>query len=122
MKVTINHSYELTNQDIDDIMVTALEGAINYWCGAAHILSVPKKYIDEVKYASDVISIGGQLLLTDVEDPSEQWVLDKKKFVKGFKKHCEERGANPEDMVEGHDATDADCIIQYALFNEIVFG
>ena len=29
---------ELTQQDIDDIMVAALEGGINYWAGEAEVI------------------------------------------------------------------------------------
>ena len=46
----------LTQQDVDDIMVSALEGGICYWCRR---VVVQGKYLGE--YASDQISRGGQL-------------------------------------------------------------
>ena len=46
----------LTQQDIDDIMVSALEGGVNYWCRS---VVVEGDYLGE--YASDQISRGGQL-------------------------------------------------------------
>lgn len=36
VKAEIN--VKLTEQDIDDIMVAALEGGINYWCGEAEVI------------------------------------------------------------------------------------
>ena len=34
-RVSVNLQIVVTQEDIDDIMVTALEGGINYWCGKA---------------------------------------------------------------------------------------
>ena len=36
MKITIIREFELSMSDIDDIMSTALEGGITYWCGGSH--------------------------------------------------------------------------------------
>lgn len=48
----------VTDEDIDDIMVSALEGGINHWCAEA---KVQGEYLGE--FASDQISRGGTLLL-----------------------------------------------------------
>ena len=40
----------VSNEDIDDIMVSALEGGINYWCRKAEVKG---EYLGE--YASDQI-------------------------------------------------------------------
>ena len=45
----------VSNEDIDDIMVSALEGGINYWCRKAEVKG---EYLRE--YASDQISSGGE--------------------------------------------------------------
>lgn len=121
MKITIIREFELSMGDIDDIMSTALEGGITYWCGEAIIHKVPEEHKDDIEFASEVISRDGELLLKDKETP-ESWILTKEKFSQGFKKFCEERAVNPDQVIEDCDADDADCIIQYALFNEIVFG
>ena len=107
----------LTQQDIDDIMVTALEGGINYWCRKAEVLG---EYLGET--ASDQISRGGILILHDAE--SAQLTLGK--FLNGVKLYFEQ-GCHVQ--VEDNaidtcdiDAGDADCIIQLAIFEEVVFG
>lgn len=50
-KFTVRPQIEvnMTQQDIDDIMVAALEGGINYWCREAEVVG---EYLGE--YASDL--------------------------------------------------------------------
>ncbi len=77
----------LTQKDVDDIMVSALEGGINYWCRR---VVVQGKYLG--KYASDQISRGGQLavwLEEPFEDDKTCYMLDLDKFLAGFKQWLE---------------------------------
>ena len=118
-KVKVIFETEVSTEDMEDIMVTALEGGINYWCGRARIVDNP----GDKKYASDVVAHGGTLELTDAEDPDEKWILDQEKLLKGFAKGMEwGRFASAEDLMDAHDAETADVILQYALFDEIVYG
>jgi hypothetical protein len=121
-KAIIN--YMLTAQDIDDIMVGALEGGINYWCGCAEVVG---DYLGE--YASEQISRGGTLKLYDIEDEDEVYELTLEKFLNGFKLWIEngydEYGALQQDGTVDCceiDAACADAIVQLALFGEIVFA
>lgn len=115
----------VTQEDIDDIMAGALEGGINYWCGEAEVVG---NYLG--KYASEQISRGGQLILHDIEE-DETYTLDREKFMKGLKMYFEK--PHPYDILEeidnklridtcNADDTVCDMIIQYALFDDIVFG
>lgn len=112
------------NEDIDDIMVTALEGGINYWCRKAEVKG---DYLGE--YASDQISRGGELVLHDAEE-NESYTLSKEKFMEGLKKYiaagnteCIDRENDILSIDPGNiDAEAADCIIQYALFGDVVYG
>lgn len=122
--VRVEFEVKLTNEDIDDIMVCALEGGINGWCKRAKI--VENKYFGD--YASDQISRGGSLRLYDNES-NDTWVLTKESFLKGLKLWFEGQKPGPEYLDdEGNldaseiDSVDADAIVQYALFGEIVFG
>ena len=122
-EVKVEIRVELTQQDIDDIMVAALEGGINYWCDEAAVEG--GEYLG--KYASDQISRGGTLLLHDTdEDAYRKLYLEK--FLKGFKLWLE-NGGDQYGAVQGHevdccniDAGCADEIVQYALFGEVVYG
>lgn len=112
----------LKPEDIDDIMVTALEGGITYWCGKAEVVG---GYLG--KYASEQISRGGTLRLHDAES-SDVWDLTRDKFIEGFKRWLEdgssETGVLIGDEVDTSaiDAECADAIVQFALFGEVTFG
>lgn len=115
----------LTTQDIDDIMVGALEGGINYWCSEAEVIE-EKRVAD---WGHEQIARGGVLVIHDIEDPSETWELDLEKFLNGFKLWFEnggdEYGAVQKDGTVDCcqiDAACADEIVQYALFGELVFS
>lgn len=121
-KFTVRAQIEvnLSQQDIDDIMVTALEGGINYWCRRAKVVG---EYLGEA--ASDQISRGGSLILHDSES-SDKWELTLEKFLNGVKLYFED-GCHvqvEDNRIDAGDidAGDADCIIQFALFGEVVFG
>jgi len=132
----VNQQVSYTDEDIDDIMACALEGGINYWCNKA---SVVGKHLGN--YASDQISRGGSLKIHLIESFDEadtkEYELNKEKFLHGLSMYLNDPN-KPYEIVDvsdnnGHagkhyietcnvDATVADMIIQYALFNEIVFG
>lgn len=113
----------ITQQDIDDIMCAALEGGINYWCSEAEVVG---DYLGE--YASEQISRGGALKLHDAEE-DEVYELTLEKFLSGVKQFiaagntmCLEFSAYNYIDACNIDAGDADSIIQYALFDDVVYG
>lgn len=117
----------IENQDIDDIMVSVLEGGINYWCDEATVVG---DYLWE--YASGQISRGGMLKLHAEED-DEWFVLTKAKFLSGLEAVLSDKStknAIVEVDEEGVRRVDpgnvdgplADLIVQFALFGEIVYG
>lgn len=121
-----------TKENINDLMVTALEGGICYWAGKAEMKKdeagigydgVSLEDEESLEFASEIIAIGGTLIITDVEDPTEKWELDKEKFLKGLEKTMEwGEFNNVEELMDNYDAETADVLIQFALFDEIVFG
>lgn len=120
-EIEIKAKIELTDQDIDDLMVCALEGGINYWCGEAKAKLVPDGV--EYEYLSELIAKGGVIEFTDAEDEDEKWDLNLSKFLNGVKEVCRIRGFySGQELIDNHDAEIADMIIQFALFEEIVYG
>ena len=120
--IKIEKTYEVDNQHIEDLLVTALEGGINYWCGKVIIKEYPESLEDKNMLASDILAHGAVLTLCDVES-SDKWDLTLDKFIQGLKMHLEKsKYSSIEDLMDSYDAYDADCIIQYAIFNEIIFG
>ncbi len=74
-------------------------------------------------YSSDIIAHiifnGGTVIMVDDEEEIKH-ELTLKKLNKGVRKNKKER---PWDCdLENPDCTTWDCIIQYALFNELVYG
>ena len=114
------------DDDIDDIMCTALEGGITHWCFKVEVIG---ELLGD--YASEQISGGGTLHLLD--DDGTVYVLTREKFVEGLRKFLsedndydclflEDDGSYSLDTCQ-IDAIAADIIVQYAVFDgELVFG
>ena len=119
-RVSISLDVDLSQQDIDDIMVAALEGGINYWCREAEVVG---EMLGD--YAHEQISRGGTLILHDAES-SDKWELTLEKFLRGVELYFAQalsaeldgEDIDPTDF----DADAVDCIVQYALFGKLVFG
>lgn len=116
MKLKVELEVELTQEDIDDIVGTAFDGGIGYWCWKATVVG---EYLGE--YASDQISRGGSVLLKDDDGDHE---LNPENFAAAMKRVIAEGRLTIED---GHidagevDADLADLIVQYAVFGELVY-
>ena len=112
---------DLSQEDIDDIMCTALEGGITYWCKEAEVAG---DYLGT--YGSEQISRNGILKLHD-NDEDKIYELTLEKFLKGLELFII-KNPNRINIENGRidpgeiDAQYADMIIQYALFGEIVYG
>lgn len=117
-------------EDIDDIMCTALEGGITYWCDKAEVVG---DYLGE--YGNEQISRGGELKMHVIEpfdnEDTEWYMLTKEKFLKGLEMYIKNPTCTDIMEIIDHkvtldacyvDADVADAIIQYALFEDVVFG
>lgn len=122
-KIRIIKEITVTQQDIDDIMCSALEGGITYWASMAEVVG---DYLGE--YASEQISRGGTLLLHDAEE-DEIYELTLEKLLDGIGQAYEGNWFADYGWCDGSvidtfqvDGEVADVIVQLALFNELVFG
>ena len=119
-KVHIDMDVDMTQKDLDDLMCTALEGGICYWCGRAEVVG---EMLGD--YAHEQISRGGSLILYDAES-SDKWELTLEKFLCGLGLYLGEAMSaafEGEDIDSSDNDADAvDCIVQYALFGKLVFG
>lgn len=108
---------EIPNQLIDDILCAALEGGINYWVESVHVM----RWGDapEGTPKSDLISKGATLGIKEI-DTGEIYALKKEMVIKGIRMFTEIQRMfeDASDL----DAGDADAIIQYAIFDELVYG
>lgn len=129
--LNMSFSVVVTPDDIDVIMATALEGGINYWADQAKVQE-EKRVAD---WGHEQIAKDGELLIRVIEpfdqDDTKWYVLTKEKFLNGLAEYLKDpkysdclEFVNHELRIDTCyiDAVVADCIIQYALFGEIVYG
>ena len=108
---------DVTTKDLDEILVGAFEGGSNYWLEKVRVKDKDYKGGD---YASDVIGLGGELILTTLE--GENHILTQAKMIDGFQKYLDGGGMYfPFDSGQA-DAWTYDTILQNALFGEQVYG
>lgn len=130
---TANGIINVTEEDIEDIMCTALEGGINnYW---ADYDRNDEEYLPYIDYDDEpfselctkILLDGGWVWLIDsYEDTYYPLTLDK--LMTGIQRWID-GGYDMYGAVDGEeldcgniDSECADCIIQLALFGEIVYG
>ena len=79
-EVPVKLVVKLTEDDVDSIMVSALEGGINYWCSEAEVVE-ERRCAD---WGHEQIARGGALILHDAES-DDKWELSIGNFTKGFR-------------------------------------
>lgn len=131
MVVEILRKVELTDEDVKDIVVTALEGGVGYWA----CLDNTGAEFSEAPGDEAVSETVGRLLLEgktvwfcDAEDEGEVFSLTLEKLKKGIGLFVTEGydiyGAFDGDKVDMFDidADRADIIFQLAMLGDIVYG
>lgn len=117
---TISIPQPVTAEEVDNVLVAAFEGGINYWCDKAR----PKdNNFKGAELASGVVSRGGTVLLyyNDGTDCVTA-ILDLLAVRRGIPLLLAKAGMTWREWYENHDAGAADCFVQYAVFGELVYG
>lgn len=119
LTVTVKHTFP--REDLEDILVTAFDGAygaVYYWCS---IRGRKDKDGGATRQASwDVILDGGTVTL-NVEGELKD--LDMKKLEAGLQQMATDEPEHFQNLVdETYDAETADVLIQFVLFGKIVYG
>lgn len=117
-KIFVRQDINLTKQDIDDIMMSALY-SIKYWCNK--VISVGNIHCE---YMADQVSRGGVLELCTRDGNVVSLTL--RKFLCGVQQWFSKSNGNQavyNNVLDCYKITakDADAIIQYALFDRIVY-
>lgn len=113
---------EITEEDISDIVITAIEGGIGYWAcldnTGEEFENAPK---DEAvsETVARILLNNGSVTLIDEEDDYARYELTLEKLLNGIEKYAQENGGIDMDYL---DAIMADMIVQYAIFCEVVYG
>lgn len=124
-KFKVQITKEYTDEDMEDIVVTALEGGIGYW---ACLDNTTPEFKDEPNdtptavWCWRLIKEGKPIRFIDAEDveEGETWWLNLQMLLNGIAKAVEK--GNWDGDMDSIDGVVADCIFQYAMFGEIVYG
>jgi hypothetical protein len=103
-------------EDIDDILCAALEGGCTHWCSEVKVVGTSE---EKYEYASEALTRGYNLVFFE-DEYEEEHTLTLDRFKAGLGMYIAKHGWSGD--VGDIDAGAADNIIQYALFNEIVYG
>ena len=123
---TIQISKTITAEGIENIIVDAFEASdMGNWAlldNSAPIWEDKPKGMPTSQYAVEIILNGGELKFQDVEETEDDldWTLNLEKLLNGIQLNAEQR---PDDCdLDNADGNTIDCIMQYAILGEIVFG
>lgn len=122
--------------DLECIIITALEGGINYWVGKYRIdhpdgKKPESRDIATSEWAFDALRRGGSVWFkAREEEGGDEGTLTFEGLIKGLNMFVEHRVSQSKaNFIEGGgldvgniDADDADGIIQFSTFNEWIFG
>ena len=112
---TITFNYEVTEEMVCDILTTAFADGIGEWCEGLRIVLPQMAFGDAALH----VAKGGEIRLRDDED----WhSMSRDEVLYGMSRVCQDRSIDPETLHQDHDAEMADAVVQYAIFNAIVFG
>jgi hypothetical protein len=122
----------VTENDVEGIIVGALEGGSNYWMGLDNTKAewaVKPKGVPLSTWTTHLLITGHSVYVFDNEEylsgdgkgePLELFELTLTKLLNGIELNRQQRPKYA--VIENMDASDYDCIIQYALFGEVKFG
>lgn len=131
---TINIPVTITAQEINDILCTALNGGINYWCNGYNCNLTMEDVVVDHKY--EYVGHGGYITL-DTKDNDEghnDLIVTKHAMLHGIQQWVNKNSNQVETVLVSNnptyttieigniDAGDADHIVQYAMFDKIIYG
>lgn len=124
MEHEIKVSYYLTDEDLENIVVTALEGGIGYWAcldnDNGDFMGIPKGTATS-EWCWQILQNGGSLHFFDAEDiAGDEWYMDISDLFTGIGLAI--RNHEWDGDMDVLDAYVADCIFQYAIFGSVIYG
>ena len=116
----------IAREELKYLIIDGLESGIVYWATLHNDTEEFEWYYNETglstsEIVADILLNGGSVKITDTEgDVDSKYDLTLERLLIGIQKNAEER---PHDCdLENYDAITCDCIFQYAIFDEVVFG
>lgn len=113
----------ISNRQIADQIITALEGGINYWCRTAAIIMPDGSQISNVQLDKnpDILETATIKIL---EDDNEKWhTLTKADFQAGLQLMATKFSQHFSDVVnDSGDADTADVFMQLVALKSLIYG
>lgn len=124
MEHEIKVSYYFTDDDLENIIVTALEGGIGYWAcldNTGEEWDEKPGGVATSEWAWKILKNHGQLHFIDEEDDDADYFMDLASLFNGIRL-CIQRKDWYGGRMEVLDAALADMIVQYAIFGTVIYG
>lgn len=131
---TMTINYNITKGTVEDLLIVALEGGINYWTDKVSVLNSPEAPLQsDYTHLSEAFAKGAELIIEhqDSEVTHKKSLLTWNKLTSAIHKWVVHVKVDAEFIECGDelclsatsfDAVSADWIIQTALFGEVVYG
>lgn len=115
----------ISTSDIENIIISGIEGGINYWATIDNSTDAFKELKDSGLCLSqkvvEIVLNGGEVSIEDMEEGEDaKYKLTLERLLKGIELNMKNRKWDCD--LENGDATTMDCIIQYAVFDDVIFG
>ena len=120
--LTVNVALLVPHERLNDLLVTAFEGGITYWCSGIERAAdtIESKALP---YHSDALLAGARLSLTVFDDEEASYPLDLHDCAAGLVTMSTKYPKHFADfLAENEDATTADVFIQCCIFGELIYG
>lgn len=129
-------THSLSDALVKDILTTAIEGGIGYWAcldnDTPEWKDARKRFVEKnngqkpyyCDVAFELMVKGDPVVFLDEQDDDKELKMYYDDFVRGCKLFEQHSNVVLSDYIENgaFDAIDADCIIQYAVFGDIIYG
>lgn len=116
MTIKVKIEIEVTPQQICDLFISAVEGGCVYWCDQMDFVQRGKS----ASYQEASSFEGGDWhVVVHAGDEDETFLVTPGSLTKAFERNVH----RTQELISGYyDAEDADVLIQWAAFGEIVYG
>lgn len=108
-KVKIEIEDFVSEEQMGDIYEAACYGGCNYWASEAEMVHNDDGTINSFRFV-------------DMEEDGANYIFTPQKFANAMAQHASSKGWTIEELIDNHDALDADSIVQIAIFGEERYG
>jgi len=115
----------ITTKDIADLMSTAFDGGVAYWCSSLDYKKIPAEVVPNgvVTYSHPEFWAGDFELEISQHEDDEKILITPATLQRGLQQFAEQR---PKDFwdwqEENYDADTADNFLQIVCFEDVIYG